>query len=78
MADLQGTVEDLKRIRDEIRVKLHLASRDLRDQWDALEHRVTDFENKAQLGRSSADLGAAAEVMGHELRAAYERIRNAL
>jgi hypothetical protein len=78
MPDLTKVYEDAKRTRDEIALKIHLGSRDLQDEWERLEKRWTEFEVKAQLDRSAKDLGAAAEMLGSELKSAYARIRQAL
>jgi hypothetical protein len=37
---LQDAVADLKTLCDEIRVDMHLASMDLRDEWKSLEKRL--------------------------------------
>jgi hypothetical protein len=78
MPDLKKLHEDLKRAHDEIALKVHLGSRDLQDEWSRLEHRWSEFESKAQLQRSAKDLGAAAEILGTELKSAYGRLRKAL
>ena len=39
---LDSRLEELKTLRDEIRVELHLASRDLRDEWEGLEKQIPD------------------------------------
>ena len=78
MADLKTMYEEAKRTRDEIALKVHLGSRELQDEWERLEQRWNDFEAKAQLERSAKDVGAAAEILGSELKGAYARIRKAL
>jgi len=37
---LKPRIEELKQLRDEIRLDLHLASMDLRDEWHDLERRL--------------------------------------
>ena len=78
MADLKTIYEDAKRTRDEIALKVHLGSRELQDEWERLEQRWKEFEVKSQLERSAKDVGAAAEILGSELKNAYARIRGAL
>jgi hypothetical protein len=39
---LQGALAELETLRDEIRVNLHLAGMDLRDEWKSLEKRLPD------------------------------------
>lgn len=78
MPDVKQIYEDAKRTRDELALKIHLGSRDLQDEWERLEKRWKEFEGKAELERSAKDLGAAAEMLGSELKNAYARIRQAL
>lgn len=78
MTGLQKIYEDAKRTRDEIALKVHLGSRDVQDEWARLEQRWKEFEVKARLDRSAKDVGAAAEMLGSELKSAYARIRQAL
>lgn len=40
-------VQQIKRLRDEIRLKLNLAGKDARDLWETLEPKVHEFERKA-------------------------------
>jgi hypothetical protein len=78
MADLSHLVEDLKRSRDEIRLQIHLGSKEAQDEWSALERRWQDFEREAQLDRSTKDVRDAVGILGAELKEAYGRVRKAL
>ena len=81
--DIQPLVDDLKRLRDEIRVHLHLAKLDAKEEWEHLERQWTDFEHKAKNVRhdlriTADDVGAALRLAGEELRQGYERVRRSL
>lgn len=78
MPDFGNVVEDLRRARDEIRLKIHLGSKDLQDQWADLETRWKRFEARAQLGRTAEDVTDAVRILGSELKEGYERLRKAL
>lgn len=78
MADFQRIIDDVKQARDEARLKIHLASKDLQDEWHELEKRLTNFETKAQIDRSAKDVGAALSILGSELKTAYQRLSKAL
>jgi len=71
-------IEELKRTRDEIRLKIHLASKDLQQEWSELEEHWKTFESKAELDRSAKDVSDAVLILGSELKDAYLRIRRAL
>ena len=69
--------------RDELRVRLHLARAEVRDDWHALEQRWEHFESRVRATRhavatSRADTGAALELLGQELRKGYARVRRAV
>ena len=44
---LREMADDLKRMRDELRVRLHLAGLDVRDRWNELEPRIGNAEKFA-------------------------------
>ena len=71
-------VEELGRLRDEVRLKLHLASMEARDEWEKLEERWQQFRRKADLDETVDGIGESAEGLVDELRKGYERIRKAL
>ena len=71
-------VEELGRLRDEVRLKLHLASMEARDEWEKLEERWEQFRRKADLDETVDGIGDSAEGLVDELRKGYERIRKAL
>jgi len=48
---LQKIADDLKRQRDELQVKLHLAKADARDEWAKLETRWEEVKGKMETVR---------------------------
>ncbi|MCG6975407.1 MAG: hypothetical protein LJE56_03240 [Acidiferrobacterales bacterium] len=81
--DFNEFVENLKTQRDELRVKMHLAAADAKDQWEQLEGKWGHFEAKAkqvgeQAGEASKDVWAAAKDLGTEIKEGYDRIRKTL
>ena len=78
MSDLDDLFEELKQKRDELRVQMHLASKELKDEWDDVEGKWEDFSRKANLGATGEGVGEAMEKLGHELKLGYQRIRDAL
>lgn len=85
MSDLDDIVEQLKQKRDEARVQMHLASKEIQEEWEELEEKMEEFSGKARkfatdakLKETGDGLGGAFTQVGHELKAGYERIRDAL
>jgi len=66
-------LEDLKRERDELRVKLGLAKLEATEEWQELEEKMRKLESKARAvggatADASRDIGAAAKLLGQEIR----------
>lgn len=78
MTEPSSLVEDLKRLRDELHLQIHLGSKELQDEWAELEQKWDEFARNAELEKTAEGLGAAAKAMGDELQKAYERLRKAL
>lgn len=67
--NLRGRIEELKTLRDEIRVELNLAGMDLRDEWKELEKRLPDA------GHLARDLKAATAEKLDEILEEARRFR---
>jgi transcription elongation GreA/GreB family factor len=84
---LQELVANLEQERDELRLKVHLASRDARDEFEALEARLDAL--RARLAEKGTEAqGTAAEVgdvvgetarkLADDMREGYRKIREQL
>ena len=78
MADFDDILEDLKQKRDELRVQMHLASKDAQDEWEELEGKMKEFSQKAQLERTGEGVGEALGSLGHEIKLGYQRLWDAV
>ena len=78
MSDFDKLKADLERIRDEVRLKMHLASMEAKEEWTELEGKWQSFSDRAEVDKSKEGLGAALGEVGEELKQAYRRLRNAL
>ncbi len=81
--ELRKLMEDVQRQRDEIRVRLHLAQADAKDEWERLEHTWNQVRAKMaavgrEAGRTAEDVGAALRLAVEELRRGYGRVRKLL
>jgi hypothetical protein len=70
-------------MRDEMKVKLHLARADARDEWDELEKKLEHLKARLgvageEAGKAAQDVGAALKLVAAELRKGYERVRQTL
>lgn len=78
MSELDDLVEQLKRKRDELRVQVHLASKEVQDEWEELEGKMEHFSATARVGETGEGIGDALGQLGHELKLGYERIKEAV
>lgn len=81
--DLRKLNETIKQYRDEVRLQLHLAREDVRDEWDDLEEYWQRFRRKLDdLAHNAEDTGQetrrSVHALGDDLKRNYERLRNRL
>ena len=73
----------LKRERDELKLQVHLAGLEAGDQWTKAESKWALFHTQAAkvneaTVESAKEVGAAARVVGDELKDAFRHIRDTL
>jgi CBS domain-containing protein len=68
---MKKQIDELKTIRDEIRLDLHLASMNMKDEWRELERKLPDAVDES--GRSA---GEVLQRLGNEVRKFRERLRD--
>lgn len=78
MADFDDLASELKQMRDEIALKMKLASMEAKDEWHDLESQWHKFSEHADLESSAEGVGGALKQVGEELRKSYVRIKDAL
>lgn len=81
--ELTKLIDDLKRQRDEIRVRLHLAKAEAKEEWERLEVHWDHVRGKIgvvgrEAGKAAEEVGAALRLAAEELRLGYERVRKLL
>jgi len=87
MADAKEKItkaaEHLKQQRDQLRVKLHLAKADAKDEWARLEKqweemRPTLDAAREEAGKTAESVGTALSLAMEELKRGYDRLRKRL
>ena len=79
-SQLKQLTERLKQERDELRVKMNLAKKEARDEWDELEGKWDKLRGRLKVVEDAADdagdeIGAAAKMLVDEIKKGYEKIR---
>lgn len=78
MSDFSKFFDEMKKKRDELKLQLHLASKEAEDEWEDLTTQWDKFVSKAQFDKSSDEVGEAAKELGLKMKAAYDRMRKAM
>ena len=83
LENLQKIGEDLKRQRDELMLKLHLAKAEARDEWNNLETQWEEAKTKLETireeaGKTTESVSAGLGNVLDELKKGYDRIRKEL
>ncbi len=81
--ELAEKVEHLKQLRDELRVQMHLAKADARDEFDELEKKWEGVQSQLKdVGAASSEamegVAEAGKLLLEEIGEGYKRIRKAL
>jgi hypothetical protein len=81
--DIEQVLAKLKAQRDELRVQMHLAKAELKDEWDELERKWEHVEGRLEKAGHEAkdsadDVGAALSTVAEEIGSAYQRIKRSL
>ena len=72
------TRQELQTLHDDLKVRIHLASKELQDAWGSLEGRWKHFQAQAELDKSASNVNEATKLLAEELQAGYARIKRAL
>ena len=67
----QKVVEELQTLRDEIRLKMHLAGAEGKDAWNKLEPQLSQFEQR--VGQAADDSLEELRKAGTELKANFQK-----
>ena len=78
MVDIKEMLDELKQTRDELALRVHLASMEVREEWDELEDQWETFKARADVEQTTEGVGAALGQLGHELKGGYQRLFRAL
>jgi len=80
---MREMLEKLEQERDELKVRMHLGKAEAREEWDKLEARIGELRGRLDRAGNEAgdvmeDVGAAAKLLGEEIRSGFDRVRRML
>lgn len=72
-----SAMESLRRMADEIRLKIHLAGMDAKDAWNKLEPKLHELEHKAEAAkdRVAEGLDKAGDELREQMSKLLERLK---
>lgn len=79
-AQLNKLMEELKRQRDELKVKLRLAKTDAKNEWAKLEKKYKKFRKKVplmkkEIEKTAGSAGAAVGQAAREIKRGFARLK---
>ena len=77
--DLDKLMAALAQQRDELKLQMHLAKADAKDEWTSLESKWEEVQGKLGqvqnvAGQTLDEVGVAAGLMAEEIKRGYDRI----
>ncbi len=76
-------IQKLKQERDELALQMHLGKEELKDEWDAVQHRLDQLVHRFEplnqaVAETSEDVWASLKLVGEEVWAGFQRIRKSI
>ncbi len=80
---LNDLLDELKQERDHLRVRTHLLTADLKQEWEEVELKFQRVEDRfahlrSSVKESSEDVAVATNLLAEEIANAYRRFRNTI
>lgn len=68
-------MKELKQGRDELKLQLHLGSKEVEDEWEDMVREWDKFMSRHEMDKSAEEVGEAAKQLGLKVKAAYDRMK---
>jgi hypothetical protein len=78
MADTSKMMKDLQQRRDELKLQLHLASKEAEDNWEELMSEWDKFLSRSQFDKSAEEVGESARQLGLRMKSAYDNMKKSM
>jgi hypothetical protein len=71
-------MKDLQQRRDELKLQLHLASKEAEDEWEELMSEWDKFLSRSQFDKSAEEVGESARQLGLRMKSAYDNMKKSM
>ena len=76
-------LQGLRHERDELKLQLHLAKKELQDEWQTLDDRLNTLSHRYEplrqaVAESADDVWESLKLVGSEIQAGFAKIRKSL
>jgi hypothetical protein len=71
-------VKDLQQRRDELKLHLHLASKDAEDEREELMSEWDKFLSKSEFDKTAEEVGESARQLGLKMKASYDIMKKSM
>jgi len=75
MADISKMLKDMQQRRDELKLQLHLASKEAEDEWEELMGDWDKFLSRHEFDKTTEEVGESARELGLKMKSAYDRMK---
>jgi|COG998Drversion2_1049125.scaffolds.fasta_scaffold969363_2 uncharacterized coiled-coil DUF342 family protein len=80
---IANLISKLKQERDELALQMHLGKEDLKDEWDAVQHKLDQLNHRFEplnkaVAETSEDVWESLKLVGEEIKEGFHRIRKSL
>ncbi len=78
MAEISKMLQDLQQRRDELKLQLHLASKEAEDEWEELMGEWDKFLSHSQFEKTAEEVGESARELGLKMKSTYDSMKKQL
>ena len=76
--DLDALLNEIKTRRDELRLQLHLGSKEAQDEWEELQGEWDKFLTSSNFEQTAEEVGESARQLGLKMKEKYDALKKEL
>lgn len=76
--DLDALLQEIKTRRDELRLQMHLGSKEAQDEWEELQGEWDKFLSSSNFDQTAEEVGESARQLGLKMKEKYDALKKEL